>query len=361
MGFHPIDLEDEASRNLFGGWEQESERSVSSSSDSDDEYDDDRASSASDDDWRYSRQPRPRSNEIDTQFALLIEASAQGSRIFIYEFPTRKLRVHGLKNVRDALENRLPKTPVLHSRWTRYVEPRLASLDSHHQVRALIRPLLDFAESALRDYRRDWSKYPLYVHVTDWTLNPDPEDINLLKKVRQILWSDDFNSFDFESRNVKIISPEERATLIWTAVNFARQIPLLDGQDVGNLGNTSSSDFGVLELSEASFQSSMIYPQAAHYACMLGESKDWTGYCLAGAELGTTSAWYSVVDPKSSTNSRTKVVILRSNSTSRTGPYSPSQMICTVVHRDSRWVSNTTPSSTCSGFYLTRIQLRSTV
>lgn len=288
--FDAASLEDKASYHRFKGWTPR----------------------------RGDREWKLREGDADSfDFALLIDADSDGSRLLIYQFPKRIFRVK-LNHAKTLFSPLKTQTLPIRSQWTRRITPTLFSLtnSSHHEIRSHLAPLLAFAQSSLQDYRSTWADCRLFLHAT----LTSTAELDLLKRIRQVLWDKDFNPFAFKSRYVKLISPEEHAAHIWSAVKFGRG---LQARIEGVAPNSTS--FAAFNLETFSTQLAMEAPNVLSSSCRLGSHQDWNGFC-GSLSLGTKNTWDILRNESSEMKANSCMPPLKSDSSKAyhyyTSPYS---------------------------------------
>ena len=188
--------------------------------------------------WNHQRIPDVGSN---TFHAMMIDAGSQGTRIHIYEFEKRVL--YNKKETEKALNGLKLSTPTTNSRWTNRLHPGLDACAFHPDDEKLqkvltdyLSPLLEFAKTVLEEKEDEWHDFPIYLKATGGLRTlPTKDRVRLIKHVRELFRSKEFNPFKFEDEYARVISGEEEAIYGWAGVNYIKGTLVKQSEGIGTV------------------------------------------------------------------------------------------------------------------------------
>lgn len=156
-------------------------------------------------------------------------------------------------------------------------------------------PLIAFAKLELKDDRRNWGNFPIYVKATGGVREmPYVERENLIAAIRNYLLNSTNCPFFFRGDFARVISGEEEGIFSWAGVNLLMNT-LIDSHDRGNGAVKPIVDtYGVLDLGGASTQISFFVQSQdileGLFKLQLGSQRHWNVYTRSFLQFGHVSA-----------------------------------------------------------------------
>ena len=161
-----------------------------------------------------------------TQHGFMMDAGSTGSRLHLYEWEPRVLSSN--KDVKETVAGRHLSVPSSQSRWTDRLRPGIAEFASlkndtelHDAIADYFQPMLDFAQTVLREKSAQFPNFPIYFRATAGMRTLSKVDRKrVLTVVRQLFHNQTYCPFYFEDEYARVLSGEEEAIYGWTGINF---------------------------------------------------------------------------------------------------------------------------------------------
>lgn len=219
-----------------------------------------------------------------TQHGLIIDAGSTGSRLHLYEWPSRRF-----KNVPPPISY-----PLTSNRWTDRLAPGISSFAKNPQdVGQSLSKMVDFARDMLRGKEHQFHSYPIFLKATGGMRQlPTKEREAIINEVRLWMSNKTLCPFYFEKDFARVISGEEEGIYGWVSINFVlgKLLPALQGSGTVD----ANSSVGSLDLGGASTQIAFFVPDqdilANMFKLQLGGQKHWNVYTHSFLYYGVNSA-----------------------------------------------------------------------
>jgi Golgi nucleoside diphosphatase len=233
-----------------------------------------------------------------TQHGLMIDAGSTGSRMHLYEWEPRVLL--GLEDVQEAVSGRKLSYPDTESRWTDRLRPGIASFASLPDDQLLqgiahyLSPLMDFAQTILREKQDDFDNFPIYLRATaGMRILSKLDRSRVLGAVRTLFSNKTYCPFYFEDEFARVLAGEEEAIFGWAGINFAMGNLVEESEGMGTVVSPKLS-YGALDMGGASTQISFYEPNedimANLFKLQIGQGKHWNLYAHSFLYYGINEA-----------------------------------------------------------------------
>jgi Golgi nucleoside diphosphatase len=233
-----------------------------------------------------------------TQHGLMIDAGSTGSRMHLYEWEPRVLR--DSYEVQEAVSGRKISYPDTESRWTDRLRPGIASFASLPDDQLLVgiadylSPLMDFAQTILREKQDDFDTFPIYLRATaGMRILSKLDRSRVLGAVRTLFSNTTYCPFYFQDEFARVLSGEEEAIFGWAGINFAMGNLVEESEGMGTVVSPKLS-YGALDMGGASTQISFYEPDedimANLFKLQIGQGKHWNLYAHSFLYYGINEA-----------------------------------------------------------------------
>jgi Golgi nucleoside diphosphatase len=233
-----------------------------------------------------------------TAHGFIIDAGSTGSRLHVYEWEPRVL--FDSEDVQDVVSGKRLTFPGTDSRWTDKLRPGLATFASlsddklERGIADYLSPLMEFAETVLREKSKHFQTYPIFLRATAGMRTLDTNDrARVLGAVRSVFSNKTLCPFYFEDEYARVLSGEEEAIFGWAGINFAMGSLVAESIGAGTVINPSLT-YGALDMGGASTQISFYEPtediMSNLFKLQIGQGKHWNLYAHSFLFYGINEA-----------------------------------------------------------------------
>ncbi len=155
--------------------------------------------------------------------------------------------------------------------------------------------LISSAKETLKEYKSDWTNYPIYLRATAGMrqIPIDPRE-ELMAKIRELMLNKTFCPFFFQYDFARVMSGEEEAAFSWSATNFLLNALLPTSPGTGDVIAPSINTFGTVDLGGASTQIAFFVPSQdisdGLFKLQIGSQRHWNIYVKSFLQFGYNSA-----------------------------------------------------------------------